>query len=794
MQDELRPGLIGARVQRLEDPRLLTGQGSFVDDLKLPGILHIAFCRSDIAHGRIGKIEIAAAAAMHGVVAVVRAEDIVDASRPLRATSRMADYYATDLPVLALDKVRYVGEPVVAVIADSRAEAEDAAERVEIDYLALPPLTDPEAAAETGAVRLHEEAAGNIIFTRQFVRGEVDEAMSGAALRVSGRFRMRRKTPGAIENRGYLANYMPGRRHLTLYSSTQVPGIIKDVLADILDLPGNRVRVVAGDVGGGFGGKASLYPEEVLVCILSRRFGRPVKWISDRLEDLISTSQAFDEIVDAELALDAEGNILALEADVIGDVGAYSIYPWTAALEPVQVVSFLPGPYRVSAYRGRVRGIATCKPPSGPYRGVGRPISTFVMERLIDMAARRLSIDPVILRRRNLVTVAELPYRAPSGLVWDKVDFEACLTAACDLFGLEKIRSEQAKARAQGRWYGIGIAAYAELTGIGSRISAAPGMPINTGIESAHLRIDSSGAVTACFGIASHGQGLETTLAQVVAEELGTRVEDIEVIQGDSAAVAHGTGTYASRSTVLAGGAAIISARALRKKVIEAASHLLETSVRDLDIIDGEIKVVGTDRKMSFRQLARAVYSEMGRLPKDVRETIELEARETYDPYFGTTTPACHAVALEIDPGTYTIKIHRYAVAGDCGRVINPLIVDGQVHGGVAQGIGAALLEEVVHDAEGQILTGSLVDYLLPSAVEVPAIEVRHIQTGTPDNVGGFRGLGEGGTIGAPAAIANAISDALAHLGIEIDELPVTPERLFRLCEKVNRNEKDATQ
>ncbi len=793
MQSDIRPGLIGARVQRLEDPRLLTGQGSFVDDRKLPGLLHVAFCRANVPHARIGKIEFAAAAAMPGVVAVVRAEDIADASRSLRATSRMADYYATELPVLAVDKVRYVGEPVVAIVAESRAQAEDAADLVEIDYTILPPLTDPEVAGEAGAPLLHEDAPGNIIFTRQFARGDVDEAMASAALRVKKRFRMRRKTPGALEGRGYLANYEPGRRRLTLYSSTQVPGIIKDALAEILVMPGNRVRVVAGDVGGGFGSKASLYSEEVLVCILSRRLLRPVKWISDRLEDLISTSQAFDEIVDAELALDAEGNILALEADVVGDIGAYSIYPWTAALEPVQVVSFLPGPYRVPAYRGRVRGIATCKPPTGPYRGVGRPISTFVMEGLIDMAARRLSIDPVILRRRNLVAVAELPYRAPSGLVWDKVDFDACLTATCDLLGLEQMRSEQARARAQGRWYGIGFAAYAELTGIGSRISAAPGMPINTGTESAHLRIDSSGAVTASFGIASHGQGLETTLAQVVAEELGARIEDIEVVQGDSAAVAHGTGTYASRSAVLAGGAATISARTLKNKIFDAASQLLETSVQDLEIVDSEIKVVGTDRTMSFLQLARAVYSEMGRLPKEVREKINLEANETYDPYFGTTTPACHAVALEIDPQTYAIKIHRYAVSEDCGRVINPLIVDGQVHGGVAQGIGAALLEEVVHDAEGQILTASLVDYLLPSAVEVPRMEVQHIQTGTPDNVGGFRGLGEGGTIGAPAAIANAISDALAHLEVEIDELPVTPERLFRLLENVNIKEKVET-
>lgn len=788
MSVEARPGLIGAKVQRLEDPRLLTGQGAFVDDRKLPGMLHVAFARSDQAHGRIGHIDASEASAMPGVQAVVTAADIAGAYRPLKATSRMPDYHATELPVLAVDKVRYVGEAVVAVVADSRARAEDAAERILIDYDPLPVLHDPEAAAEAGAARLHEDAPGNVILSREFLRGEVDEAMAGAALKVGGRFRMRRKSPGAIENRGYLADYDPGRRALTLYSATQVPGIIRDALAEALEMPGSRLRVVAGDVGGGFGGKGSLYPEEVLVCILARQLGRPVKWVSDRLEDLIGTTQAFDEIVDAELALDHEGNILALEASVTGDIGAYSVYPWTAALEPVQVVSFLPGPYRVPAYRGRVRGIATCKAPTGPYRGVGRPMSTFVMERLIDMAAKRLAVDPLELRRRNLVRVDELPYRAPSGLVWDDVDFHACLEAACEQLDYDALRTEQAEARAAGRWFGIGLASYAELTGIGSRISAAPGMPINTGTESATIRIDSSGAVSAYFGVSSHGQGLETTLAQVVAEELGVRVEDVEVVQGDSAAVAHGTGTYASRSTVLAGGAATQSARSLKKKVIKAASHLMEASAADIEVEGGEIRVAGTDRAMNFKELARAVYSEMGRLPKEVRENIELEANETYDPYFGTTTPACHAAAVEIDPETFAVTIRRYVVAEDCGRVINPLIVDGQVQGGVAQGIGAALLEEVVYDETGQILTASLADYLLPSAVEVPAIEIRHLETGTPANVGGFRGLGEGGTIGAPAAIANAISDALSHLDIEIDDLPATPERLFRLIQ-LNRDQ-----
>ncbi|MDP6705984.1 MAG: xanthine dehydrogenase family protein molybdopterin-binding subunit [Alphaproteobacteria bacterium] len=783
MTAELRPKLIGARVQRREDPRLLTGNGAFVDDRRLHGTLHLAFRRSDHAHARIAAIDAAEAAAMPGVVAIVTARDIEDEVQPIRATSRMPDYQATELWPLARDKVRHVGEPVVALLAENRYLAEDALEHVVVDYEPLGEVTDAEAAAAPGSALLHEAAGSNILVERAFQKGDPDEIMGTAPVRVGGRFRVRRKTPVAIENRCYLADYDRGRQSLTLHSTTQVPGIVRDALAEVLGLPGNRLRVVAPDVGGGFGGKGSLYPEEILVCALARRLGRPVKWTGDRLEDLMSTSQAFDERVEAELAVDADGRILALRAEVIGDIGAYSIYPWTAALEPGQVISFLPGPYRVPCYRGRVRAVATSKPPTGPYRGVGRPVSTFVMERLLDMAGWRLGQDPVAIRRRNLVPVDEFPYKTASGIVWDHADLNACLEAALDGIDYDGLRRRQAAARAEGRWLGIGVACYAELTGIGSRISAAPGMPINTGTENATVRIDSTGAVSAFFGVAAHGQGLETTLAQVVAEELGVAVEDVEIVQGDSAAVAHSTGSYASRGTVLAGGAATLAARAVREKVIEAASHLFEAAAADIEVAEGRVRVAGTDRAMSFPELARAVYSEMGRLDREVRADIDLEATKLYDPYFGTTTPATHVCLVEIDPETYEVTGRRYLVAEDCGRIINPQIADGQVHGGVAQGIGAALYEEVVHDGDGQLLTASLVDYVVPSAAEIPPLEVIHLETAPPANIGGFRGIGEGGTIGALAAVANAVSDALAPLGVEVTEVPVTPERLYRLIE-----------
>src|SRR6202045_261000 len=583
--------------------------------------------------------------------------------------------------------------------------------------------------------------------------------------------------------RACLAEYDRRRRSLTLTASTQIPGIIRDLLADLLGMPGHSVRVVAPDVGGGFGGKASLYPEEIVVAVLARRLGRAVRWTGDRLEDLASTTHGFDEIVDAELALDKDGRILALAAEVIGDVGAYSIFPWTAALQPVQVVSFMPGPYRVPTYQGHARAVATCKAPTGPYRGVGRPISTFVMERLIDMAARHLTIDPVELRLRNLIRPEEFPYKVASGIVWDRSGFVKSLTSACAAIGYAKLRDEQAKARDEGRLAGIGVATYAELTGIGSRISAAPGMPINTGMEAATIRLDSTGAVTGSFGIASHGQGLETTLAQVIADELGARIKDIQILQGDSAVVAHSTGPYASRSAVLAGGAATLASRLLKEKVIRAAAHFLEASVEDIEAGGGRVFVGGTDGSLAFPDIAKAVYSEMGRLPKGARE--ELEGTKLYDPYFGTTSSATHIVALEIDPETYKVTLNRYVVAEDCGRMINPMIVDGQVHGAVAQGIGAALYEEVIYDDAGQVLTASLADYAIPTAGEVPTIKTVHLDAASPSTVGDFRGMGEGGTIGAPAAIANALADALAPLGAEIFELPMTSERLFRLIEMV---------
>lgn len=778
---EMRPKLVGQRIKRTEDPRLLTGSGGYVDDMAPQGLLHVAVLRSDQPHARIRSIDAGEAFAVPGVVAIFDAGDIAADFKPAIPASRMKGYYATPFRPLAEGKVRYVGEPVVAVVAESRYAAEDAMELISIEYEPLPVAIGKEEAATDDAPLLHEEAGTNVIISRTFARGDVDAAIASAPVVVSGRFRMTRKTPMPMETRSYLAEWDRRRQALTLYSSTNIPGIICDVLGTCLDLPGNRMRVVAPDVGGSFGGKGSLNHEEILVCVLARKLERPVKFVSDRMEDLTAMSQAFDETIEAELAVDGDGNLLGLKADVIGDIGAYSIYPWTGALEPVQVVSFLPGPYRMEHYRGRVRGVLTPKPPTGPYRGVGRPSSTFAMERLMDMAARKLGMDPAEIRRRNLVRAEEFPYRTGSGIIWDRSAFQECLQGVCDLVDYPALVRQRDAARAVGRWVGIGFASYAELTGIGSRIAVAPGMPINTGTETASIRIDATGAVTAAFGISSHGQGLETTLAQVVADELGCRMEDVEIQHGDSALVPMGTGTYASRSAVLGGGAATKTARVVKAKVLKAAAFLMDVPVEDLEAGGGVIRARSSNATMTFRDVAHAVYAQMGRIPHEQRE--DLVASETYDPYLGTACASTHLAMVEIDPATFAVTVTRFAVAEDCGRIINPLIVDGQVHGAVAQGIGAALLEEVVHDEGGQLLTASLADYLVPIATTMPQIEILHVEADLPDNIGGFRGMGEGGTIGAPAAIANAVSDALAPLGIEVDTLPVTPERLFRLVQ-----------
>jgi len=769
--------MIGARVPRLEDRRLLTGQGRFVADLALPGMLHAAFVRSPHAHARLAALDVSRAIAAPGVAAALTGDDLAADAPPLRAPSRMRDHVATDFPALARGKVRHAGEAVAVVVADSRYAAEDAAEWVDVAYEALPIVEDARTALAAGAPLVHEEAGTNRLLARAFSRGDVAAAFGDAAVVVGDRFRFHRHAGVAMENRACVADWRAGS--LTLWSSTQIPGIARDALAGLLGLPSHRVRVVAPDVGGGFGVKTVLYPEEIVVCALARRLGTAVKWVGDRREDLLTSTQAWDEAIDAEMALDAGGRILGLRARIVADIGAYSVYPWTASIEVIQVASFLPGPYRVEHYLAEALGVATNKAPMGPYRGVGRPVSVFVMEGLLDRGARRLGLDPAEVRRRNLIRPEDLPYRSASGIVWDCGSFVESLETACETAGYAALRAEQARAREAGRSLGIGLACYVELTGVGSAIPVSPGADVATGTEGATVRVEPDGTVVAAFGLACHGQGHETTLAQVVAAELGVAVDSVRVVHGDTGAGPHGTGTYASRSAVLGGGAATLAARAVRDKALAIAAHLLEADAGDLELAGGRVAVRGAPgRGLALAAIAAAAYGGRKRLPDGLEPG--LEATRFYDPYLGTASNATHLAVVEVDPATGAVGILRYLVVEDCGRIINPLVVDGQAVGGVVQGIGAALLEEVVYSG-GQLVTGSLVDYLVPTACEAPRIDVVHLERPSPTTLGGFKGVGEGGTIGAPAAIAGAVADALAPLGVEVAELPITPERLYRL-------------
>ncbi|MBI1847804.1 MAG: xanthine dehydrogenase family protein [Candidatus Rokubacteria bacterium] len=769
--------MIGARVPRVEDARLLAGRGRFVGDIVLPRMAHVAFARSVHAHARIRAIDRTAALSAPGVIDVATASDL--AVPPLVAASKMKGYRPTGWPVLASGKVRWAGEAVAAVVADSRYAAEDAAEAVGVDYEPLPVAADPAAAMLAGAPLVHEEAESNVLVTRTFSQGDAAAALQQAVTVVRERFTFHRHAGIAMENRACLAEFSPDAG-LTLWSATQIPGIARDCLADLLGLPASRVRVIAPDVGGGFGIKTVLYPEEVVVAALARRLGRPVKWTGDRREDLQSSTQSWDEVIDAALGFDAAGRVVALTARVVGDLGAYSIYPWTAAIEVLQVVGFLPGPYRVPHYLAEAVGVATNKTPMGPYRGVGRPVSTFVMESLMDRAARTLDTDPIDLRLRNVIRPEDFPYRSPSGLVWDSGCFTESLEQVRALAGYDALRADQ-RAASNGRVRrGIGVATYVELTGVGSAIPVAPGADVATGTEGITLRVEPGGAITLLSSLAGFGQGIETTLAQVVASELGVAVEQVVVLHGDTGRSPHGTGAYASRSAVLGGGAAILASRAVREKALAIAAHLLEAAPADLTLEDGLISVRGTpDRRVSLAEVARIAYAGGRRIPRDIEPG--LEATRFYDPFFGTASNATHLAVVDVDTETCAVSVAKYVVVEDCGRVINPLIVEGQTVGGVAQGVGAALLEEVVHAEDGQLLTGSLMDYLVPTAMEIPAIEVRHLDRPSPTTLGGFKGVGEGGTIGAPAAIANAVADALAPLGIGVAELPITPNRIFRL-------------
>ena len=770
----------GAPVPRREDPRLITGRGRYVSDVEVPRLLHVAFVRSAHAHARLRDVDTRAAAKAPGVVAVVTGRDGVLAGRGVRARSALPGYVETEQPVLAWPLVRHVGEAIAAVIATDRYAAEDAAERVSVDYEPLPAVVDVVDAVRDRTPLVHETMAGNLFLTRRFDHGDVDAALSRAAAIVARTFRTNRQCAAPMEGRGGVADWNAAESKLTLWAGTQVPHLARHLLAELLALPESSVRVVAPDVGGGFGVKAVLYPEEIALCLLARHLGRPVKWVEQRREAMQASAHARDHRYEIRAGFDASGRLLALDVDAACNAGAYSVYPWTAGIEALMAGGLLTGPYKLEHYRCKVTAVATHTTPAGPYRGVARPATTFVMERVLDLGARALGLDPVEIRRVNLVGAADLPYTAATRLVHDSPSYPVCFEKAVEAIDYAAFRAEQARERARGRFIGVGFAVYNELTGLGQAASAGPRMPFRTGHEGTTVRMDPSGAVTVLAGVTSQGQGLETTVAQLVAAELTLPIERVRVVLGDTDATPFGLGAFASRQAVIGGGAAVRAARAVREKALRVAAHVLEAAAEDLTLADGQAFVRGVPgRSVTLAEIARIAHLETHRLPADLEPG--LDATRFYDPIRGTFAAGAQAAIVEIEPETGAVAIRRYVCVEDTGRVINPLVVEGQVHGAIAQGIGGALLEHHVYDASGQLLTGTFMEYAIPTAAAVPPLETLHIEEPAA-NLLGVRGVGEGGTLGPAAVLANAVADALSPLGVEPDELPLSASRVWAAC------------
>ncbi|HVQ76789.1 MAG TPA: xanthine dehydrogenase family protein molybdopterin-binding subunit [Candidatus Binatia bacterium] len=768
----------GASVPRKEDPRLLRGQGRYVDDIKLPGMVHAAFVRSPHAHARIHGVRAGAAASQPGVVRVLAWDDLAPWMKPLPLFGAVPPGLAARVAVtmkqsppfaICRDVVRHVGEIVAMVVAESRAHAEDAAEQVEVDYEPIAPVTDMIAAAEPGAPVIHADWGDNVAVHFRAGFGDVDGAFREAAVRVRDRIDVQRYVGMPIETRGVIAWWDPRDGSLTTWNSTQVVHFVQQGLVAALGLPAHKIRVIAPDVGGGFGTKANGYPEDLLIPAAAIACRRPVKWTEDRREHMMASAHARHQVHDIEIAARRDGSMLAVRDHIWVDLGAYNT--WGIVL-PYNTVAHLLGPHRVPALAIECRGVVTSKTPNAPYRGAGRPETVFAMDRIVDRLARELSMDPAELRRRNYLTAADLPYelgipyRDGNRLIYDSGDFRANLEAALEAAGYARMREEQEALRPQGIYRGIGISGYVEGTAIGP-------------YEGASVRMDISGRAVVATGACSQGQGHETAFAQVAADALGVPIDWVTVVGGDTAAIPFGVGTFASRSAVNAGSSIHVAAGKVRDKLVEAAAALLEAAPEDVEIADGLAGVQGSpESRVPLERVIRAslpTFARAGAVSPDFEATVyHHQPTVTY-------TSAVHLAHVEVDAGTGAIRLLRYVVAHDCGRLINPVIVEGQIHGGVAQGVGGGLLEEMVYDDQGQLLTGTFMDYLIPTAMEVPPIETVHLEYPSPRNPLGVKGIGEGGAISPPAALAGAVEDALAPFGVRVRRTPLGPSTVLGL-------------
>jgi carbon-monoxide dehydrogenase large subunit len=761
---------IGHSVPRKEDDRYLRGRGEFIADIRLAGMQDLAFLRSPLAHARIRGIRIPD----HIRDRVFIASDLD--VRPMIAISGLPGFKASEQPVLAHDKVRHVGEPIAVCVAPTRAEAEDLAASIEVDFEELPAVVDMLAARAPGAPLLHEHWGDNV-FLETVVEDDLSAIRASAPIVVRRSFRTARQCMSPLEGRGVVATWDRRLEQLLVYSSTQLPHIVRTGLAECLGLDQGRLRVVAPDVGGGFGYKGILLAEEVVAGFLTRRLGHPVRWIEDRREQLTGNADCREHQYEVTAYAARDGKLLALEAEATVDAGAYSAYPFSACLEAAQVASILPGPYTMDAYRCRTWSAATNKPPILPFRGVARAGVCFAMELTLDAIARQAGLEPHEVRMRNLVPPEAMPFENITKKLFDSGDYPECLRRLVQAIDLPSIRARQATETGPIRT-GVGMAIFCEQAAHGTTVYAGWGIPMVPGFEQAVARLTPDGGLELRVGIQSHGQGLETTLAQVAHEVLGIDLDKIMVVHGDTAFTPYSTGTWGSRCAVMAGGAVATACRELAARIGPIGAHLLQEQVSAVRVGDGV--VASATGSVTIEEVARTWY----RRPQDLPASVDpggLEVTSGYKPLrdSGTFSYAAHAAVVQVDTELGEVRIIDYVIVEDGGVLLNPMIVDGQVIGGTAQGIGTALYEEMPYDANGQPLAGTLAEYLLPGATEVPAPRIDHMETPSPISTFGQKGIGEGGAIGPPAAIANAVNDALHPLGVEITELPITPRRVL---------------
>ena len=763
---------IGSSPKRNEDQRFLDGKGEYVADIRVPGMSEVVFLRSPIAHGRIRSIEVP----QEHQGKVFFAADIAFA-KPIVAASAASGFQRSDYPPLAIDKVRFVGDIVAICIAPTRAEAEDIAQACVIDFEELPPIWDIDVALAPGAPLIHDHWTSNLYVETRIETGDIEAARKRAPVTVHKSLRMGRHAGVSLECRGVLAHHDRRMDELVIYSSTQFPHVVRSVLAECLGISEGKLRVVAPDVGGGFGIKNNFNPEELAIAALALKLGQPLRWIEDRREHLIASPHAREHRYELTAYADPKGRILALDAVVVVDAGAYSVWPWTASMEAGMSAGIMTGPYDIPIYRGIARTVCTNKSPMGPYRGVGRSGACFAIETLIDAVARSVGRDPVDVRIENMVRPEAMPYRSATHKLYDSGDYPECARRTADAIGVAAIRKRQAEVSPDGRLIGLGMASYTEQTAHGTAEWVARGLPVVFGYEPALARFTPDGKLLLFVGIQNHGQGLETTLAQVASQELSIPVADVIVRHGDSSVSPYGMGTFASRSMTMAGGAVSAACAQLAEKILRIGAHLLQAPRDEVRLADGRVHF-GT-QSVAFKDVCQAAFLHPERLPEG--EDPALEVNAVYQPgrSTGAFSYATHACVVAVDPGTGHTEIIDYVVCHDCGTMVNPMIVEAQVVGGVAQGLGTALYEEIPYDENGQPLASTFLDYMIPGATEVPDVRVLHMETPSPHTRFGIKGMGEGGAIAPPAVVMNAVNDALRPLSATVTETPITPERIL---------------